>query len=170
MPVWKLSGRRRYLKGKSSKVSTVIFGILFTLGGIAGIGYGTMTVLHASRMENWPVAEAIIISSKVRVQTPDSGGSSTYIADIRYRYEVAGTVYTADRVTSANYGTSDSSRAHGQVRKYSSGRKVTVHYNPEDASYAVLDTQWDKIYLIPFAAGAAGVLLGLLMIRNTVRS
>ena len=157
------------MEGKSLKVSTVIFGILFTLGGIAGIGYGTMTVLHASRMKNWPTAEAIIISSKVRVQTPDSGGSSTYIAEIRYRYEIAGRLYTSDRLASANYGTNNSSRAHGQVRKHAAGKKVAVYFDPDDPSYAVLDPKWDKIYLLAFAAGAAGSLLGLLMVRNVAR-
>jgi len=157
------------LDGKSSKIGTMIFGMLFTLGGIAGISYGVKTVLQASRMENWPTAEAVITSSKVRIQTPDSGGSSTYIAEIRYQYEVTGKMYTSDRVTTAQYGTNDSSRAAKQVRKYSTGRNFTTHYNPDDASYAVLDTQWDKIYSLAFAAGIGGLLLGLCMLRSAAR-
>lgn len=154
----------------SSKISTVIFGIIFTLAGIAGIAYGVSTVMQASDMENWPTAEAVITSSKVRVQTPDSGGSSTYIAEISYQYEVAGRIFTSDRITMAKYGTNDSSRAHKQVRKYSTGSKYTVSYNPDDASYAVLDTQWDKIYLLAFAAGISALLLGLFMLRNVARN
>jgi len=122
-------------------------------------------------MKSWPTANAVITSSKARVQSPRSGGgSSTTIAEIRYRYEVEGRTYTSDRVTSAKYGSSNSSRAYGQVRKYPVGREVTAYYNPDDASYAVLDTRWEKIYACAFAAGAVGLLLGVLMLRNAVRS
>jgi hypothetical protein len=161
--------KRKQTDVKSAKLSVVLFGILFALGGVAGIGYGVNTLLDASRMESWPTANALITSSKVRVQRPDGGGSSTYIADVIYQYEVADKVYTSDRVTSARYGTSDSSRAHGQVRKYSVGKTFTAHYDPEDVSYAVLDTRWDRIYALAFAAGAAGLILGVLMLRNAVK-
>jgi len=157
-------------EGKGAKVSVVLFGILFALGGIAGIGYGVNTLHEASSMESWPTANAVVKSSRVRAQTPDDGGSSTYIADIIYQYEVAGRIYTSDRVTSARYGTSDSSRAHRQVRRYAVGKTFTAHYDPDDVSYAVLDTRWDKIYTLAFAAGTAGLVLGVLMLRNAVKS
>ena len=155
---------------KSTSTSVVVFGILFALGGLGGIGYGIHTTFQASRMERWPVAEALVTHSEVRVQTPDEGGSSTYIADIRYQYEVAGRTYTSDRITSAGYGTSNSSRAKAQVRRYPVGEKAAAHYDPDDVSYAVLETQWDKIYLLAFAAGFGGLLLGVLMLRNALRA
>ncbi|NOZ23972.1 MAG: DUF3592 domain-containing protein [Planctomycetes bacterium] len=158
-------------EGRGGNVSTVIFGILFVLAGVAGIGYGVKTVLDASNRESWPTAKAVITSSKVRVQRPRSGGgSSTTIAEITYRYSVEGRTYTSDRVTSAQYGSSNSSRAYGQVRKYPVGKEVTAHYNPDDPSYAILDTQWERIYGLAFAAGAVGLLIGLLMLKNAVRS
>ena len=147
--------------------SNVIFGILFALGGIGGIGYGVNTVLQASRMERWPTADAVIVYSEVRVQTPDEGGSSTYIADIRYQYDVEDRTYSSDRISPASYGTSNSSRAHEQVRKYSVGEIVAAHYDPDDVSYAVLETQWDKIYLLAFGAGFGALLLGLAMLRRS---
>ncbi len=155
---------------KNEKISTVIFGILFMLGGIGGIGYGVSTVLQASSMKHWPTAKAVVITSRVRVQRPRSGsGSSTVIADIMYRYEVRGKTYTSRRVTAAQYGSSDSSRAYGQVRAYPVGKTVTAHYNPDDASYAVLDTRWDSIYALAFIIGAVGLLIGILMLRNAIR-
>lgn len=154
---------------KSSKLSTIVFGILFLLGGLAGIGYGVLTVQQANDMESWPTAEAIITYSKVRIQTPDSGGSSTYIADIRYRYAVDGHTYSSDRITTAQYGTDDSSRAHKQVRTYAVGRTVLAYYNPDEPDYAVLETAWDKIYALAFGAGIVAALLGLLMLRNAAR-
>ena len=152
-----------------AKVGNVVFGILFSLGGIAGIWYGVNTVLRASSMKNWPTAEAIVTQSKVRVQRPSSGGSSSTIAEVRYRYKVEGRTYTSDRVTSAQYGSSDSSRAYGQVRTYPVGKEVLAYYNPDDPSYAVLETRWDKIYIIAFAAGAVGLLFGGLILRNAMR-
>jgi hypothetical protein len=155
---------------KSTSISVVVFGILFVLGGLGGIGYGVHTTFQASRMERWPTAEALVIHSRVRVQTPDEGGSSTYIADIRYQYEVGGGTYTSDRITSAGYGTSNSSRAKAMVHRYPVGEKVTAHYDPGDVSYAVLETHWDRIYLLAFAAGFGGLLLGVLMLRNALRA
>jgi len=158
------------LDKKGSKISTILFGFLFIIGGIAGIGYGAKTVLQASSMNNWPTVVANITSSRVRIQTPDSGGSSTYIAEISYQYEVAGRIYTSNRISSAQYGTNDSSRADKQVRKYQTGKKFTAYYDPDNTSYAVLDTQWDRIYSLAFAAGTCGLLLGFFMLRNAVRN
>ena len=161
---------RVHSKQINENVSVALLGIIFVLAGITGIGYGVNTLLDASSMESWPTANAVITSSSVRVQTPDDGGSSTYIADISYQYEVADRIYTSDRVTSVRYGTSDSSRANAQVREYSVGKKFMAHYNPEDVSFAVLDTRWDRINLLVLAAGAAGLVIGVLMLKNAVKS
>lgn len=118
-------------------------GLAFIGCWILGWSAGTLTldgtnVLNLVRQRaasSFPTAEGTITESKV-VEQSDTDGTS-YRAQLRYTYRVAGRDYTADR---DRYWTLSGGRAAAmqRVQSHPVGSKVTVHYNPADPSDALL--------------------------------
>jgi hypothetical protein len=73
---------------------------------------------------------------------------------LRYRYEVGPQSYIGFRVSFSGYGVSRSAMEQ-LIKPYPQGGAVTVYYNPQDPSSAVLDTTQpsDWWYWLVFGVG-----------------
>jgi hypothetical protein len=102
---------------------------------------------QAGRAKGWPTAEGVIVSSKAGVFTASSGGPTRgtrvklYEPVIEYSYQVNGREYHSTQVSfGARVSTQSQEAAEQRAARYPQGSKVVVHYDPQHASIAVLET------------------------------
>jgi hypothetical protein len=166
--------------GKSSPLG--LFGCV-GCGGCAGIFalmffgpmlliaiIGVADAMKARDSESWPQTKGTVVASKVSKHTSrsrDSKGrsstSTTYGADVSYKYTVGGEAYTSERIS---YGDFHGSRegAESLTKKYNVGREVTVYYNPEDAAQSVLEPGTSAGTFLPLLIVGAGLMLPLVAV------
>lgn len=125
------------------------FHLHYLLIGLACLLLGIPAACHvtnrfkrqADASTRWPSTKGVILSSKVKAPpAPSSTGSgrnrAVHVPRISYRYSVNGREYVDNRPTIGKVnGKGDSEKL---VARFPKGAKVTVYYNPEDPSRAVL--------------------------------
>lgn len=122
-----------------------IFPFIFVIIGASVTYFGVRNLCRASESAEWPTAPGQIIKSSVESHRSTSGSgsnsrsSTTYHAEILYKYSVDGTQYNGTTVAFGDYGSSDPSHANQIVRKYPEGKSVTIYYMPDDNSQCVLE-------------------------------
>ncbi len=118
-----------------------LVGSTFTVGGIAGLVHS----LRQNRMRlasfDWPVAEGIVIASKVEKKRGSKGGA-TYAPIVRYEYTVDGERYVGDKVM-AGMALSTSMRGSAEkiVARYPLVSPVIVYYDPEYPETSLLEPE-----------------------------
>ena len=124
----------------------VIFGAFFALPGLFVLVMFTGgSVYDAVRMQSWVETDANIISSEVKHY---SGDSTTYKVVADYTYSVNGRTYEGDRVSIHSGSDNVGSYHHDMNRKLQrSNKEVTVFYNPDKPSEAVIDRslRWEML-------------------------
>jgi len=93
----------------------------------------------------WPAAQGEVLDS--HVVSHRGRKSTTYRPEVTFRYTVDGRSYTADTVTRGTTFADSSSYAQRVVNSHPRGRRVSVHYNPDNPAEAVLlagfgDREW----------------------------
>lgn len=113
----------------------------------------------------WPSAAGKILSTEVVVDESGSmgeDGTTWYNPVVNYSYDVAGTEFQGHRLRFGNPHCSNRKKAEAAIAPYTVGSPVTVHYNPEKPSDAVLETgKPSPIYLILALFGLPFVAFGL---------
>jgi hypothetical protein len=120
---------------KIAKLFLLVWSIgTLTVDGI--IGWGIFWQMQAER---WPTARGVITESKVVTsQGGGSDGSSTsYTANLRYTYTLAGVGYTGNRLDFWGDDGSDYT-ARQIVESHPIGREVVVYYHPDRPANSVL--------------------------------
>jgi len=118
-----------------------LFLSIFVIVGIVVAIQGKKMLATAKESANWPYVQGEVISSEmeVRKETDDDGTSVTYSAEVLFEYEVAGTVYSANRVSFGQYSSGAPGLARKILNKYPAGTVVKVYYNPDDPEISVLE-------------------------------
>jgi len=120
----------------------------------------------------WPTTEGKIVDSKVVVheetRTDDDGDESTstvYRPNIRFSYSVNGLAYTADTWKGRmRVSTGAPKYSEGVVARYPVGRAVTVHYDPTQPDFAVLEPGNRDGATVPLIVGIVFGLTGVLFL------
>ena len=148
---------------KSSNRGATFFCWLFIVVGLAVWGAGISTMIKSLRTEHWAVTEGVIQSAE---QKSDSGGDggTTYSAAVTYAYQVGGASYTGEKVSIGQMSAS-SSYAQKILNRYPVGKKVSVHYAPDDPAEAVLETGIHGGTWICLAVGTAFALFGTMFLQ-----
>lgn len=122
-----------------------LFVIAFIGIGAALIFYSLRSRKKAEASQAWPSTNGQITESRVAHSTStDSEGdrSDSYSPSVRYSYQVMGQTYTGKNI---GFGAQTSynrpAKAEAALEQYPAGGVVTVYYNPEDPSDAVLARQ-----------------------------
>lgn len=116
---------------------TRIFLSIFLLVGLGLIIFGVSNFMTAKQSETWPKVQGVILKSKVTVNHGDD--STTYGADVTYRYKVEGKKYKGDKVTVSEISTGNQSRARKIIKRYPVRKKIPVYYNPSKPEESVLE-------------------------------
>ncbi|MHA2224620.1 MAG: DUF3592 domain-containing protein [Candidatus Hodarchaeales archaeon] len=125
----------------------ILIGVIINLGT-------AITVVQGLESQNWPTTQGII-TEKHYTGTSSSEGGSNYVV-ISYNYTVEGINYTSSavRYSETNFFYNLVQRGFtftsGPGAKYSLRMIVSVHYNPNDPSIAVLETGIEFIFVLYF--------------------
>lgn len=142
------------------------------IGGIVMILFGLVFVIvaitsrnKAKAAESWPVTQGQILFSNIESHTStDSDGdtSTSYEVKVDYSYDVMGSPMKGQRISYGATG-SDYNSAKKIADRYPVGSSVTVHYNPEKPSDAVLETtaRGGTVFLI---VGIVIMVIGVILL------
>ena len=125
---------------------------IFIIAGFVLLGFGVRNIWRAHAAENWPTTTGTIVSSEVKRNR--SSETTTYGAAVVYDYEVGGREYVQSRITFGDSSRGDPAYAERIVRRYQPDREVTVYYDPEDPSLAVLEPSSGGSWLLLLIGGA----------------
>jgi hypothetical protein len=138
----------------------LIFGVIFFAAGVVILVFGIIQVRKAQTAKTWPTTPGVILSSGLNEHTEydseDHMSHSTYEPYVLYHYTIMGQQYEGNHIAIGN-ASYDYRTASRKISLYPQGTNVTVHYNPDNLSEAVLE---------PKSAGA--VILFLIGILFTV--
>jgi len=111
-----------------------------------------------------------VLASKVRKHPGDSDSGPTYEPLVKYRYTVDGKTYTSMRYAYGMGSSSDTGYARSVVADYPKGKEVTVYYDPDKPSEAVLHLKVHGMhyFLLLFTQPFIVVGLGLIIFTATV--
>jgi hypothetical protein len=151
------------------------FLIFFTVFwcGITGVfvgflGHGVYRTLDAQR--RFAETQGTVLRSGVATHTDSEGGTS-HRFEVRYRYEVGGQAFEADRYAFGAMGSdsgSGSRRAGSLAASLPSGTVVRVYYDPHLPSRAVLSRTLDPTLAFLFLFLQPFILIGLGMLAGCV--
>lgn len=126
---------------------TRTLGWLLIGGGVFAVLVALVSWMRVRASRGWPSVGGRITESTLDVETR-AGKSDTYMPRIRYEYAVKGESYESSQLNF--WGSMGGSRsvAERTTARYPAGAPVTVYYNPETPSDAVLDRAFSPLVLI----------------------
>ncbi|MCC7375016.1 MAG: DUF3592 domain-containing protein [Verrucomicrobiales bacterium] len=128
------------------------------LGMTALLGLGLKNVWRGIVSSQWPATEAVVskveMTSNTTRDSRSQRSSTTYNADLEFRYQVGRRTYTTDQVRwGQTLGSGDPAEAVVQALNYPEGRRVAVRYNPAKPEEAVVRPGLTgSAFLLPGAA------------------
>ncbi|MCH2181631.1 MAG: DUF3592 domain-containing protein [Mariniblastus sp.] len=129
----KTNGDKELAEGRSQRHALLfIWGVIATIGLLLTL-YGQYQLSWARASADWPVVPGRIVTSEVTTHTDEEG--TTYSDEIEYAYTVDGTEYEAGVVVIGGH----SYGAHNVVARYPLNADVSVAYDPNKPSRAVLE-------------------------------
>jgi hypothetical protein len=127
----------------------MVFVAFSLLSGAALLALSLWLRSRSKQCLQWPSVTGYVIEARV-----DDSRLDMMKPVLRYRYEVGHRSYIGFRVAFSGYGVSRSAMEQ-LIKPYPQGGAVTVYYNPQDPSSAVLDTTQpsDWWYWLVFGVG-----------------
>ena len=138
---------------KTAWAITAITVIFMAVGGFFVV-QGAREWMKASDSAAWPTVAGTVTHSEVARHTSTSKGRTriSYSARIEFDYKIDGVRHHGNRRT---YRVTSASQSGAQeaVDRYPVGSTVTVSYDPNDRTRAVLEPGWDWSNAIPVGVG-----------------
>ncbi len=144
-------------------MSIIVSEIFLVVGVLLG-GFLLWQLIKGMKAKNWPTAQGKVVSSRVTTNiSRDSDGdrSTTYGAEINYRYEVDGYEYSGDRRSFADYSSSNRRRAEKIIARFAPGAEVDVYYRPDDPEKSVLEPGINLVSVLFLLLPAIFLVVGL---------
>lgn len=140
------------LRSNTNSCITTFIMLVFLATGIGVSIWGWSILQNARASESWPATSGEILSANVRTDEDDDGTS--YFGDVSFRYVVDDTPYTSKNVSFGQYGSGNRGHAEEIVARYPVGSQVTVYYDPDDATTAVLEpgVTWSSYFVLGIGA------------------
>ena len=160
-------GRRQ---GKGGFWVLALFALPFAAVGIGTLLLGVIPTLYDwGRMQGWQPVMATLESASLHISRGSK--SSSYGVAARFRYEVGGQIYVADRVAigsgSDNVGDFQEKLGRRLERSQRAGVAVPAWVNPSNPREAVLDRSlrpgllmFKMVFVVLFGGLGAGMLYG----------
>lgn len=143
--------RRRRRPGR------IIAAVAFTLLALLGDVICTASLIRQIRAGAYPTVTGTIVDSRIK---SDQEADRSYWPAIRFAYVVAGRRYESDHYDYLIPYHGQLEYARSVVARFPNGRKVTVHYNPQNPADAVLS--------IDVFHGEGGITLAILVPLNLI--
>jgi hypothetical protein len=144
-------------KPKTSRQDLLIFLVMIGSMLVAGTG---LDISNLRTVQNWPSTEAIIEGCTVHpYELNEFGDPKTYILEVRYLYEVDGTLYRGIRPELRAVSSYSEKAAQARAKqKFKVGSKAIAYYDPEGrlGSYLI---RGEAPVIVPYFFGAGIALL-----------
>ena len=139
-----------------SSAPVVVFAVLFGLALLLGF---VALQRKAGAARSWPIAPGVIETSSTERVTDNAGGHrrTTYAPLVEYSYTVNGLELHGKQITLAMVMSGSLASAEKTAARYPVGRKVDIHYNPENPEIAALENTGAQAFVL--LAAAAGCFL-----------
>ena len=116
----------------SPTTAVIIAALAFGLGGAVFIWFARQSEKRGNASLSWPTVPGKVLKSEAR-----RGAKGSTLTDLKYGYSVAAVEYIG---TLANFaGTTTAADSKRIVQQYPVGARVTVAYDPDHPSIAVLE-------------------------------
>lgn len=142
-------------------------GIGLSVSGLAMLLFGIYFLFLGDEVGRWPSTEGEIVDTRIRIWSPVratfeeqrlKGDITEYYPQVEYRWTVDGTAYEGKRyklgTTHDKYR--DRDQAQAAARRFVAGEPITVYYDPDAPSQAVIDPSKDWFAL--FVPSVLGLL------------
>ncbi|MGB8980394.1 MAG: DUF3592 domain-containing protein [Anaerolineales bacterium] len=109
----------------------------------------------------WPTSQGTVVESRVRESTSqdqDGFTSTSYFPEVRYLYHVLGSEYEGNMITFGSQSGGAQNKVVEVINRYPTGSTVTVYYDPEKPSMAVLERSVSKGLLV---SGVVCIAIGI---------
>lgn len=147
---------------------------------LIGVVVWTLTTLSAIEQRRYRSVEAEVVKVEKKRGAFDRLSHNCSTGDDRgprqiyvtYRYTVAGESYTGTRYDATYDGELFCAEepALARVEELQREGRITVHYDPEQPSRAVISKEdWSEIYTVIALLTAAGIVIWGLFVRQTLR-
>jgi hypothetical protein len=154
-------GMSRQSKGIGGAIFLGFFALFWSSITLVFDGFLAWSAYCQIRAQNYAATTGVVTHSAVERQS-DSEGSNTYSPNIKYKYAVAGKEYSGNRYRFGQDSSNDHS-AQRIVTEHPVGKQVSVYYDPDRPSEALLRPGLEgsdlfmAMFLLPFNL----VMLGL---------
>ena len=139
-------------------IGGAIMGAVFALIGLGILIHGMYLFSQAAASTSWPQADGWITTSRVK---PSGGKESRPQPIVEYEYTVDGKPRQGNRVKAAKVTGFGGPSAGDIVRKYPVGKQVTVYYDPDQESFALLEPGLSASAFVQPGFGLAFLCAGL---------
>jgi hypothetical protein len=145
----------------------LLWALIFSLSGVVLCIMALYYFRQARESKSWPSTPGIIISSGVcRVADVSDHEETQFKAEIRYSYTIDQDTYTSNRIRILpNMPTASSVLASKSIATYPMDSPVTVYYNPDRPTQAVLEPGV-TVDLIAFMIIGIALLVGSLVVAD----
>jgi hypothetical protein len=143
------------------KNSKLFFGFML-IGSSLWLGLLTFKIAENLKAGNWPITQAIILSSDIkRVEHKDK----RYILDIKYQYEISGNSYIGKDISNMNQ-LYNFKEANEQLKFYKENSLVEAIYNTENPEIAYLDV---SVNYILYILSVVSFVMAIFSLTNLIR-
>jgi len=149
----------------------VFFAILLLLGLFFAL-FGVYFIALGNESGSWPETQGTIVSVTIRTDSYLAGNAAStpeqkergrrYYPSITYRWEVDGRSFTGSRYRLGTTHEKFEEREQAVVAaaRYRNGAPISVFYDPEDPSQAVLDRSASGAVWVPLPFGLLLAVMG----------
>lgn len=137
----------------------IIILLLFTLTGLASMGWGWQMIVKARRTRAWPTVPGHIVES-----TPESEDNDL-LPHIVFRYTVEGRDHTAALEYPRDLTPDEEFRAK-YLAKYPAGATAAVYYDPTNPARATLEPGFISGDWMVFAIGLGMAVFGVIFLLS----
>lgn len=120
-----------------------VFVLALVALGVFMIAYSVRSRKKAEASQSWPSTVGQVIAAEVKQSVSTDDDDRVRYASypsVEYEYQVAGQTYTGKQIAFGGVvATGNRNKAAAQLARYPAGGQVTVYYNPEKPSEAVLE-------------------------------
>jgi hypothetical protein len=139
---------------------------------VALIAFAAQLHLVASRAQEWSPTRGVVVESYIRKigagNAAEAGDTDTYSPVVRYEYRVGSDAYASSKIGFGDLFYNWFS-AKSRIQAFPKGSTVTVYFDREDPSSAVLDRTYPSVAIAMLVAIAALCFLGAAFLANLVR-
>jgi hypothetical protein len=144
------------------------FAVVMIVAGLTVLGWGAIELKRAHVSSTWPSTTATVIRASVREQDQrqENETGASYYPTIQYAYSALGEHFIGERIAFGGVAAGSLSQARQILDQYPTGKLVTVYYDPNDPSAAVLKAGYRLPAYLAAAVGLVFLAGGLIAWRS----